>query len=580
MDIIMKKTGRYLFFIFIVFILNFNFIFADVQVSVKSSDDRIGVDEPFTIVVTIEGGSGSVVFRDLPDGFKLRSTSQSRDIRVVNFNTVSSQTFYYTYTASKEGLFTIKGIEVKVKNTIYKTKPITIEVVRDSVRVPKRGQGDTLTVNDDDLKNMFRDELYVKNSISKKEAYVNEPIYIQQTLFTRVPLRTLGVSSIPTRADFYSIANSNEYQQTREIINSSDFNVKILREEAIYALKPGTKKIDTASFVFQKTANIFAEQVEKGLDSFTINIIPLPPVKQGIVFSGAVGEFSISTEVSQSNVAISDTIVLRVIVEGDGNTSVIAIPKLNESNITNMFSLYPPKTYETYNFNNGVVSAKKIDEYVLVARSAGTFNFEKITFSFFSPKDKIYKTVESEVTPIKVFESGVFKPNYYEDNGENTYLAIRTNDLNVASKHNVFTDIYVRIYVLTIFIFTVIAFIIVVLKKEKIEKKEKVKKTDDLFLKAKEYYNNNERLLYIKEVYSILTQLLSKNLKVSANSSVSVFVKSLEKNGISDDTIKEIEQILNMCNYEIYGGFIDKENREYHTKIVNILEELKWIYKL
>ena len=124
----------------------------------------------------------------------------------------------------------------------------------------------------------YADDIYVDNSINKKEVYMYEPIYITQKAYTHIPVTVLGFSKIPDRTDFISYSDSSKYNTFTEIIDGKRVNSIPLKREVLYPVKTGTKDILTTPFVFEKEG-MFYDRVEYGEEDFTINVLPLPDKK-------------------------------------------------------------------------------------------------------------------------------------------------------------------------------------------------------------------------------------------------------------------------------------------------------------
>jgi len=120
-------------------------------------------------------------------------------------------------------------------------------------------------------------------------------------------------------------------------------------------------------------------------------VLPLPEGGKPKSFSGAIGQFTLQTEVSPSDVAIGDLITVTTTIKGKGYiepVSTINIP------LAPNFKVYPSKTVP------GIESNTRIFEQILVPQSTNATAIPAFSFCYFDPYETAYKTVSSGPFPI------------------------------------------------------------------------------------------------------------------------------------------------------------------------------------
>lgn len=571
----MKKTGSLRIYIFVIllFIFLYSFSFSQVSVSAKLSDDKIGVDEPFTLILTIEGGSGRVSMPDI-EGLTMRGNSQSKSMVLSGGVFKSTQIFYYTFVAGSPGIYVIDKVDIKVKGSTYRANKVQVEVLDYPVRSPQSKRtptGDEFDALNEDIN---IDDVYVENSINKKEVYVYEPVYISQTAYTRVPVRVLGISSIPDRTDFLSFSDSADYNSTRELINGKTFSVKPLKKEVLYPLKAGRKTIETTSYIFQNSGTIFYDQVERGKDKYEINVIPLPPKGINTNFSGAVGDFNFSVSLSKTNINIGEDLIITFEVKGDGNTSIIDMPDI-DSSFSNYFTVYPPKIYETNSFKDNNITGVKTKEYLLIANEAGNFVFPKISFCYFSPSKKSYNNIHASELILNVFGDKNIITNAGVNKSQLDIIPIKAA---IVKDNGVFTYLDVKYLYFYIAFVTILAVIIAVVKKINANNKNKKnnnKEKNDGFGYVREMYNKGNRIEYSREAETVFLTKISSILSISKKTTFEDILTSLKDKNINDNIIRDVKNLVDSCRFEEYSGESIKEKIDYHTKMIEIIEEIR-----
>ena len=564
----MIKTGNIVFkYILVIFLITYSSIFAQTSITAKFSDEKIGIGEVFSLSVTINNNSGRVTVPDI-DGFILRGTSQSVNMMYSSGSFKTIKTYTYTYIANKEGVYNVDNIRVKVNNNTYVANSVKIEVVD----APVRNRNDNYTPNGnrfDDFMN-YADDIYVDNKINKTEVYLYEPIYIEQKAYAHIPINVLGFSKIPDRTDFISYSEASEYNSFTEIIDGKRVSVIPLKKEVLYPVKVGEKDILTTPFVFEKDG-MFYDRVEYGEDKFKIKVLPLPDRKGFENFSGAVGNFDLKAKVNKTNVSVGEELLITIEVSGEGNTSIITMPKINDD-ITNYFSVYQPKIYETNWFDGSKMMGRKIKEYVLVAKNEGHSIVSNINFCYFSPNDKTYTNIYSAAFNLTVSGTKQSTSSFVNNDGEELNIIPIKNSI-IEKEDKIFKVFNIKI--LYLYIILLIAVSLIIYNHHKFDKlkllfsgikKDKHSDIDDII----KYYNDNNREEYCRLIQNTLLNTIKNKLDINDDSDIYNKLSDYAEN----EKIDEIKNIISKCSYELYSGK-SSDNEDYHTKAIELIKYIK-----
>lgn len=130
-----------------------------------------------------------------------------------------------------------------------------------------------------------------------------------------------------------------------------------------------------------------------------LRVRPLPPAPSG--FSGAVGSFSLESEVSPRELQVGEALTWRVTLRGTGNWS--QIPGLPARSVSRDFDLVGNP--ETERLPDGTLFASGMRETVtLIPRRAGTYRLGPVSLTVFDPELGRYVAVtapaiEAEILP-------------------------------------------------------------------------------------------------------------------------------------------------------------------------------------
>ncbi|HAG15314.1 MAG TPA: BatD protein [Bacteroidales bacterium] len=409
----------------------------DVSFTMKAPD-RVSQGQRFNIVFVVNAEIDE--FRAPTfDGFQLLSgpnQAQSSSISFVNGKVSQNINISYSYilAAPTVGSFTIGAAKCKIDGKDYTTKAQSIEVVAGSSAGTNTSS--TATASESvTLENVGDDQLFIEAFVNKKKVFQGEQILLTNKIFTLVPVSNLSVDKLSAYPGFWSVNlmdNSEQLKQYNQTVNGKEYIVADLKREALFAQKtgrleiapmelscvakiPNSKKKTNSndpffdSFFNDPFFNNAYQSIEKKLVTKKINIdvVPLPSQGKPLDFSGAVGEYSISSSIDRLSLKTNEAVVVKYSVSGDGNLELISNLQLK---FPADFEVYDPKvTTNTNNTNNGV-SGYKIFEYTLIPRSAGNYTIPSVNFNYFNPKTQKYETKSTDSYELQI-EKGAASAN-------------------------------------------------------------------------------------------------------------------------------------------------------------------------
>jgi hypothetical protein len=127
-----------------------------------------------------------------------------------------------------------------------------------------------------------------------------------------------------------------------------------------------------------------------------LKVLQLPTQGRPTDFSGAVGDFQISSDVSPTRVAAGDPLTLRLHISGAGNFDRVYATMFDQ---LDHWKTYPAKSSFTPKDESGT-KGEKVFEQPLIASAAGERSIPALEFSYFNPNTQHYERARTQ--PITV----------------------------------------------------------------------------------------------------------------------------------------------------------------------------------
>ena len=403
------------------------------------SKKQVAVNEAFEVSFKIEGGQGKVNFPKFT-GFQVRGgPNTSSSMQFVNGQMSQSYTYSFYLSATKIGKLTIGEASVKVNGKTLKSKPLTVDVVKGAARPATQGGQANQQANagvGDDIMKQIADNLFLRAYLSKKEAYLGEQITLTYKLFSRVSIVNLNEEDAPKFNGFWveNVKDGN-VQFVNEILNGVQYQSAVVRKVILFPQRNG--KLDINPYKLKtvvrvrtnsrRSRNIF-ENVFGGVKDvpfiatappISISVNPLPTAGKPANYDGAVGSFTLNASIDKEETQTGDPITLKIKLAGTGNIKNIKVPDLE---FPADFEVYDPKVDQRVSTSSGVVSGHKSFDYLIIPRNPGDYKLPPVSFSYFDPKAKVYKTLNGSDFNIKAtgeaLGASVNVTNYHKDEVE------------------------------------------------------------------------------------------------------------------------------------------------------------------
>ncbi len=548
-----------------------------------SAPSTVIVDKPFQLVYTVNATGKDLKvpeftnFEVLAGPFESRSSSY----QVINGKTSSSLSISYTFTLQglKTGTYSVPPASIIVDGQKHSSNGLSIKVLPDD---GSDAAGSSAAQSGASTAKITNDKIFIRTNVSKSSVYEQEPVVVTYKLYTLADVAGMNNMKMPDFNGFLKqeLDQSQNKQLSYENFNGKNYGTIVLYQVLLYPQRTGDITIDKASFeavirVQNKTQvrSIFDDffdsytNVNKALvaPAVKVKVYPLPGAKPA-GFSGTVGQLSMSSTISATQVKANEAVTLKVVISGSGNMKLIKNPDIE---LPEGFEIYDPKVNNNFKTTTSGVSGTKTIEYLFIPRNAGDFEIPAAEFVYFDLQEKTYKTLRTPVYNLKVSKGeggeSVVSGNYVNKEdvkqlGKDIRF-IETKPFKLTKKTEpVFGT--VEGWILYLIPLLVALFLFFVLKRKALEnsniefvRNKKANKQAQKRLKmAQKLLNEGKKDKFYEEVLKAVWNYLSDKLAIPAASLTKERVEAeLTEKGVNADAIKQFTDILNTCEFARYA---------------------------
>ncbi len=387
-----------------------------------SSPLMVAVGEPFRVEFSLDANPDDDTF-EAPsfEGFEVLAgptVSRGSSMSIINGTMTRSVNYTITYVllARSAGNITVQPAQIAVDGTVYRTKPLPIEVVAErsdaavqgsAARPERRPQSEA-----DARGRIAEDDILLRAVVSRTSVYKGEPLRVTFKLYERANVVGYEGVKFPSFNGFWAQElDAGNARRQRETYNGKVYETLVAREFLLYPQQAGTLTIDLAELTAVAQVVVQSRHVDpffggghevynvpRPLRSQRVNITVKPlPAGAPASFSGAVGRFTLDASYPAERFAANSAATYTVKISGAGNLTFVQAPKLT---LPASFEQYNVKTTESINASPSGVSGYRQFEYPFIARAEGAYDIEPVEFTYFEPEQAQYVTLRSK--PLKL----------------------------------------------------------------------------------------------------------------------------------------------------------------------------------
>ncbi len=378
---------------------------------VMSAPNAVNVGDQFRLTFHINRKGENLTLPELAsfDVLMGPSYSSSTSIQIINGNASQSTDYAYTYIlrAREEGTFTLRPASIEVEGQIIASNPLTIQVVKGQPPA-QQTPGQTPPAGEQEAApreaGISRSDLFIRLELTRHQAYKGQQIIATVKLYANpnLPLSGFEEVNLPTFEGFYTqdIEIPQQISFRREVVNDRIYQAGVLKKTILFPQQTGTitirpfsittlvqQRVRPRSFFDDFFTGIQTARAKLTSDAVSVTVKDLPPAPAG--FTGGVGDFRVTSSVSDQEVTTNDAVTLKISITGTGNIRLIQPPRLE---LSSEFELYDPNATDNVRASDGGLSGTKNIEYLFQPRYPGDFKIPPVRIAWFNPATGQYST--------------------------------------------------------------------------------------------------------------------------------------------------------------------------------------------
>ncbi len=356
------------------------------------------------------------------DGLEIHATGTSRQFEMRNFTTTSSVTYNYAILPLKAGQFTIPSQTILVGGKSLRTPELTLNVAD----LPGRSSASRPAQNarPGNASKLVFAELIVP----KKIAFVGEivPVQIRLGFDPRTHPRLIDLPEITGQG--FTAHKLQQSGENRETISGRTYDV-VTFKTAIAAARAGNFEIGPVKAKAQVLtprrpssprsrspfdlfnlddpfsdpffSDPFGEvgerrEIEINSEPVAFEVKPLPQNALAN-FSGAIGNFTMTTDAKPKTVQVGDPITVTTTISGRGNFDRVNAPGIEDEH---GWHKYPPSSKFKQDDDVGISGTKTFE--TVLSPNEKKQSMPVMAFSYFDPVKEQYVTLRSDPIAINV----------------------------------------------------------------------------------------------------------------------------------------------------------------------------------
>jgi hypothetical protein len=581
-----------------------------------NTKSAVQVGEQFRVTYTVNNQASNFKGPSFGDFRVLSGPNQSTNQSYQIINGKVSQSFEITFTyylqAVSEGTFQVEPAKVVVDNEQYSSNPLTITVSRSQAPATQPARP---AATDTQSEGISKDDVFIRAFISKSNPYQGEEILLTYRIYTKIPISQLNIAKMPSFQGFWYkslLDESAPLKQNSEIIDGEEYITADLRKIALYPQRSGEFTLDPLdlaclaqvrvqsnrprdpffdSFFNDPFFNRNIRNVEINLSSnpVSIDVRPLPSSNRPVNFSGAVGQYSLKTEVDRTQLKANEPLVIKATISGKGNLELI-----DQFDITFPpdFEAYDPKIINDIKTSLSGISGSRTFEYLAIPRNQGDFIIKPIAFTYFDLQKKDYVTISGPEYNIKVDKGD-------EEVSGITYSGVSQKDIqfigsdirHIHTQHigltgineNFFGSLQFFLWLLIPFVLFLAFIVIFISNRNRMQdinlvRKRKANKVAKKNLKqAAAFMNAGDTDSFYIEISRALWGYISNKFNIPLSElSIETVNQRLKAKAVKEESIEEFTEVLNNCEYARFApGDKNRKMNEIYDSALQIISKIE-----
>jgi hypothetical protein len=358
-----------------------------VELTASCSRTSVDLNEPFRVTFATNSRKGDIQPPNFKKFIVVNGPFQSSQTQIINGRVSSQRSLTYEIVAQQEGEFLLPTASILVDGKLIESNRLKISV--------KAG-----TKRKNTLSQKAKESFNVSILASKKSVYVGEPVILKFRATLLDPVRDLSILQAPNFENVLQKQLEFKQQSQREVIGNKVATVLDFDKRLILPNKPGILggqelKISGQVQVPTGRRDFFNMPLTKFVPEVATAKIPAVKIKPlpsdaPDSFKGGVGELKLVREISRKEVSGTESVTIKLRIEGVGNFNTLEVPELDKPE---GFDVYDPKYNENISYSERGIRGFKEYEYLLVPQYRGEFILPEMSWSYFNTSKETYETI-------------------------------------------------------------------------------------------------------------------------------------------------------------------------------------------
>ena len=585
---------------------------AAVSVEVKANPENLTIADNFELTVTVRG-TRKIIGKPIIQGggFTILNISSSQHYQDFHGRKSASIVFTHIVKPTRTGTLNIPAVSIKVGNRTYKSrKGVSIQVVD----IPRRDDF-FMEVTSSKQKLFPEQELIVTLKIYAERLtgrYANQdpfissggtwpkleiPWFEQMEGFNTRELSHFASHFNPSRNGPGFLVNNLTTGVFRDEVRfsfpRSSKRLKgiddSMKSYYVYTMRKKFQAVKSGNYVFQpitargilfksrgtgsnQSSAPKPEKIVVQSKALPITILELPRENRPPTFTGGIGEFSITSRLTnkKEEIWVGEPLTLQLIIRGKGRLESIGPPSLkSQKNIAESFRIHDEPQIGDIDITKGT----KIFVYGIRPKNADIESIPSIQFSYFDLKKEEYVTAETDPIPINVQEGKSIGSSDITSYGESPvlrrYQTIRSAIYPIYNKPDALIPekppariSWVHIAFVAGSPMAYLLLLLVTLRRRRLDRDPRILRSRDAFRNAKSTLvealsteNQGKKELAYPFISRALTGFIADRLYLPAMGlTPEESLQALAQKKISSELHTDVKELFEICELARYGS--------------------------
>jgi hypothetical protein len=354
------------------------------------------LEDQFVYTLSVQGNFSEEPEFPTIDGLEVQKAGTSQSVSIINGKFSREVQFQFVIVPKRPGSFTIPNLKLKVDGKMMETLPLEFKV---------QGGGSSSQADRSDR------TVFVERTFSKQKVYLGETIVARIRIFNRVKL--YGATPEIQYPDSFQVRDIDEQKNYTQMIGGDEYTVTELKA-VLTPRREGRFDIDPA--VLQAKISLGKKRSRSLLDDWmnptevmtkrfrsepaSIEVLPLPLEGRRADFSGLVGQFQMTSDLTPRALQVGETVTLSLQVTGEGVTTGMADPNLNLPWPSKMYR-DKPQSQDTVDPEKGILGQRS-QKIAIVPLTGGTLELGTLSIQYFDTGLGQYRDLTADLGSIQV----------------------------------------------------------------------------------------------------------------------------------------------------------------------------------